>query len=109
MIRRLAVEGVPRAAIARRLGVSRTTVVKAVGSDSPPRYARAPTESWSVVFEPRVRALLVDEPETPATVIPERVGWTGSNSWFRENVKRLRFEHRRIDPRLDDFAGLVVQ
>jgi hypothetical protein len=34
----------------------------------------------------------------PATVIAERVGWTGSITWFRQNVKRLRPEHRRIDP-----------
>jgi hypothetical protein len=34
----------------------------------------------------------------PATVIAERVGWSGSLSWFRENVARLRPEHRRPDP-----------
>ena len=34
----------------------------------------------------------------PATVLAERVGWTGSIRWFRENVKRLRPEHRPIDP-----------
>ena len=26
----------------------------------------------------------------PATVIAERVGWTGSITWFRDNVRRLR-------------------
>jgi len=98
LIRRLAAEGVPKAVIARRLGISRTTVVKAVGSDAPPRYVRSPQPRSFVAFEARVRALLVDEPEMPATVIAERVGWTGSITWFRENVKRLRPEHRRIDP-----------
>ena len=34
----------------------------------------------------------------PATVIAERVGWSGSITWFRENVRRLRPEHRRPDP-----------
>jgi hypothetical protein len=34
----------------------------------------------------------------PATVIAERVGWEGSIMWFRENVKRLRPAHRKIDP-----------
>jgi hypothetical protein len=34
----------------------------------------------------------------PATVLAERVGWTGSIRWFSENVKRLRPEHRPIDP-----------
>lgn len=34
----------------------------------------------------------------PASVIAERVGWTGSSSWFRENVAKLRPEHHRVDP-----------
>ena len=34
----------------------------------------------------------------PATVIAERVGWTGSITWFRDNVRRLRPEHRPVDP-----------
>ena len=71
--------------------------MKAVSSDAPPRYERRATESSFVAFESRVRALLVAEPELPATVLAERVGWDGSLTWFRENVKRLRPEHRRID------------
>ena len=34
----------------------------------------------------------------PATVLAERVGWTGSITWFRDNVRRLRPEHRPVDP-----------
>ena len=98
LIRRLAAEGVPKAQIARRLGVSRTTVVKAVGSDGPPRYERQPAATSFTPFEARVRELLVEEPELPAVVIAERVGWTGSITWFRQNVKRLRPEHRPLDP-----------
>jgi hypothetical protein len=49
-------------------------------------------------FEPRVRALLTEFPDMPATVLAERVGWSGSPSWFRENVARLRPEQRRADP-----------
>jgi hypothetical protein len=49
-------------------------------------------------FEAKVRALLEDDGQLPATVIAERVGWTGSITWFRESVKRLRPEHRKIDP-----------
>ena len=98
MIRRLAAEGVPKARIAQRLGISRTTVIKAVGSESPPRYERSPRATSFTVFEPRVRALLEDVPDMPATVLAERVGWTGSIRWFRDNVKRLRPEHRPIDP-----------
>ena len=69
LIRRLAAEGVPNAAIARRLGISRTTVVKAVKSGSPPRYVRSPGVTSFSAFEPRVRALLEQPPEMPATVL----------------------------------------
>ena len=111
LIRRLAAEDVPHAAIARRLGISRTTVVKAVASDSPPRYVRRSAPTSFVAFEPRVRALLVEHPDLPASVLAERVGWTGSMTWFRENVTRLRPEHRRVDPadRLTWEAGDAAQ
>jgi transposase len=98
LIRRLAAEGVPKAQIAQRLGISRTTVIKAVNSDAPPRYERRPAPTSFTVFEPRVRELLEQTPDMPATVLAERVGWTGSIRWFRENVARLRPTHRPIDP-----------
>ena len=98
LIRRLAAEGVPKARIAERLGVSRTTVIKAVNSDRPPRYERRTGPTSFTAFEPRVRELLEDVPDMPATVLAERVGWTGSIRWFRDNVKRLRPEHRPVDP-----------
>lgn len=98
LIRRLAAEGVPKARIAARLGISRTTVLKAVGLDEPPRYERRAAPTSFAPFQERVRALLEDDPELPATVIAERVEWDGSISWFRQNVKQLRPEHRKIDP-----------
>ena len=51
-----------------------------------------------MVFEPRVRALLKLTPDMQATVLAERVAWVGSITWFRENVKRIRVEHLRVDP-----------
>jgi hypothetical protein len=98
LIRRLAADGVPKARIAARLGISRTTVIKAVKSDAPPRYVRSPGPTSFTEFEPHVRALLAEVPDMPATVLAERVGWTGSIRWFSENVKRLRPEHRPVDP-----------
>jgi hypothetical protein len=111
LIRRLAADGVPKARIAEQLGISRTTVVKAVKSDSPPRYERKPSATSFVVAEPRVRALLKETPDMPATVLAERVGWEGSIRWFSENVRRLRPEHRPIDPadRLTWAAGDAAQ
>ncbi|MGO2745336.1 IS21 family transposase [Microbacterium sp.] len=98
LIRRLAAEGVAKAQIATRLGVSRTTVYAALASDSPPRYERVSGATSFTPFEARVKELLRQTPEMPATVLAERVGWTGSIRWFRDNVKRLRPEQRRIDP-----------
>jgi transposase len=99
LIRRLAAEGVPKTRIAERLGISRNTVASAVASSEPPKYERPPVEATSFTpFEERVRAMLVEFPEMPATVLAERVGWRGSPSWFRENVARLRPEQRRPDP-----------
>ena len=98
MVRRLVAEGVPRRQVARELGIGRSTVDRALASDGPPKYERqAVTTSFSPV-EARVKAILTEYPEMPATVIAERVGWHGSISWFRDNVRRLRPEHRRPDP-----------
>jgi len=111
LIRRLAGEGVPKARIAERLGISRTTVIKAVNSQAPPRYERRPRPTSFTVVEPRVRALLAQTPDMPATVLAERVGWEGSIRWFSENVKQLRPEHRPVDPadRLVWAAGDAAQ
>ena len=99
LIRRLAAEGVPKTQIAERLGISRNTVARAVASGEPPTYERAPVEATSFTpFEERVRAMLTEFCEMPASVLAERVGWSGSPSWFRENVARLRPEQRRPDP-----------
>jgi hypothetical protein len=72
--------------------------VKAVASQSPSKYERTPRPTSFSPFEARVRALLAETPEMPATVIAERVGWTGSIRWFRDNVRRLRPEQRPVDP-----------
>lgn len=98
LIRRLAAEGVPKAQIGRRLGIARGTVISAVRSDSPPAYVRRSGSTSFTAFEPRVRELLAQTPDMPATVLAERVGWTGSIRWFRDNVRRLRPEHRPVDP-----------
>ena len=111
LIRRLVAEGVPQRRVARDLGVGRSTVARALASDRPPKYERPPVETSFTPFESRVRAMLAEHPEMPATVIAERVGWTGSITWFRENVRRLRPEHRRPDPadRLTWAAGDAAQ
>jgi transposase len=98
LIRRLVADGVPRRQVARQLGIGRATVDRAVASDRPPKYERAPVPTAFTPFEARVRVILSEHPEMPATVIAERVGWTGSITWFRDNVRRLRPDYRRPDP-----------
>ncbi len=98
LIRRLAADGVPKAAIARRLGIARNTVAAAVASDGPPKYEPKPGLTSFTPYEARVRQLLAETPDMPATVLAERVGWTGSIRWFRDNVNRVRADHRPIDP-----------
>jgi len=98
LIRRLVADGVPQRQVARDLGVGRSTVARALASDGPPRYERAAVPTSFTPFEPAVRQLLVKTPDMPATVIAERVGWTGSITWFRDNVRRLRPDHTPVDP-----------
>ena len=49
-------------------------------------------------FEPLVRQLLTVTPTMPATVLAERVGWEGSITWFRDNVRRVRPQLVPVDP-----------
>jgi Helix-turn-helix domain of resolvase len=98
LVRRLVADGVPQRQVARQLGIGRSTVARAAASDVPPRYERRPAATSFTPFEPRVRELLEEFPEMPATVIAERVGWDGSSSWFRENLARLRPQYRRALP-----------
>ena len=98
LIRRLVADGVPQRQVARDLGIGRSTVERALASDRPPRYERPVVATSFTPFEPAVRQLLAATPDMPATVIAERVGWAGSISWFRDNVRLLRPEHRPVDP-----------
>lgn len=70
LIRRLSADGMPKSRIATKLGISRTTVLKAVASTGPPSYERRPVGTSFTPFEARVRHLLADWPEMPATVVP---------------------------------------
>ena len=90
-IRRLfRAEGLPIRAIARRLGVSKNTVKKAIADEGPPVYSRPARGSAVDAVEPAIRALLAEFPRMPTTVIMERVGWTRGKSVFFDRVASLR-------------------
>ncbi len=99
LIRRLFVsEKLPKAEIARQLEISRGTVAKAIASTEPPSYSRAAAVTSFEPVEGQVRQLLVGTPSMPASVLAERVGWTGSLSWFRQNVAAIRPDYAATDP-----------
>jgi transposase len=85
-------------AVAKKLGLARNTVRNAVRSVQPPRYVR--TGSGSIVdeVEPRIRALLKEFPQMPATVIAERIGWDRSLTVLKERVRLLRPVYAPADP-----------
>jgi transposase len=111
LVRRLVADGVPQRQVARQLGIGRSTVARAVASDVPPKYERRPATTSFTPFEPRVRELLEEFPEMPATVIAERVGWTRGMTVFGERVRELRPAYLPPDPagRTSYDAGDIAQ
>ncbi|NTW41145.1 MAG: IS21 family transposase [Cellulomonadaceae bacterium] len=98
-IRRLhRVEGMAIKAIARRLGVSRNAVRRALARDAPPKYVRASAGSIVDAVEPQVRELLRAVPDMPATVIAERIGWDRSITVLKDRVRQLRPYYLPVDP-----------
>jgi transposase len=97
--------------IARRLGLARNTVRAALAADAPQKYERPAGGSLADGFEPRIRSLLAQFPDMPATVIAERLGWEHSSSVLRARVAQLRPLYRPADPadRTTYEAGQIVQ
>jgi transposase len=84
--------------IARRVGVTRLTVRRALASTGPPKYERAPTGSATDAFEEAIRTILKDHPRMPATVLAERVGWDRGLTVFKKRVAELRPMYLPPDP-----------
>jgi transposase len=101
-IRRLhRAEGLSARAVARQLGISRNTVLRALASDRPPQYRRAPKGSAVDAVdavEPAIRELLKATPTMPATVIAERIGWDRGITVLKERVRELRPACLPADP-----------
>ncbi len=86
-------EGLTKRAIARRLGMSRTTVIRLLVLREPPRYVRPPKGSLVDPFIEEIASMLETEADAPATVILERIrrsGYRGGISILKEHLARVR-------------------
>jgi Mu transposase-like protein len=114
-IRRLVlVDGRSQRAVARLLGVSRGTVAKAVGSETPPRYSRAPAGSKLDPFRDWVCEQLREDPTIQAQRLRElavELGYAGAKTIFDDYVRevRPRFVVRRTFQRTVYRPGELVQ
>jgi transposase len=111
-IRRLhRAEGMPVRAIARRLALGRNTVRRALAAEGPPKYQRPLKGSIADAAEPRIRELLAQWPEMPATVIAERIGWDRSLTVLKVRVRELRPRFVPPDPasRTEYLPGELAQ
>ena len=94
-------EGLAKAAIARRLGMSRTTVDRLLGLTEPPRYERAPQGSQLDPFADRIASMLAGDPAVRATVIRERLrplGYRGGITILKDHLARVRPEFLAAGP-----------
>jgi hypothetical protein len=91
-------EGLGIKAIARKLGISKNTVRRALRAEEVPRYQRPPKGSVADAVEPAIREQLALCATMPATVIAERIGWERSITVLREKVAQLRPLYLPADP-----------
>jgi transposase len=83
-------ERMPIRAIARKMGVGRNTMRRALKAEGPPKYVRKAKGSIVDAVEPQIRELLGQWPDMPATVIAERIGWSRSMTVLKERIRELR-------------------
>jgi len=97
--------------IARRLDLARNTVRAALRADVAPSPVRAPRGSVADRYEPAIRAVLLQFPRMPATVIAERIEWPHSITPLKVKLRKIRPDYVGVDPadRLSFAPGEVAQ
>jgi transposase len=114
-IRRLVlVEGRSQRAVALRLGVARDTVAKAIHTQTPPRYLRAPAGSKLDPFKDWICEQLQVDPAIPSLRLREmagELGYEGGKTIFDGYVRevRPRFQIKRTFQRTVYRPGELVQ
>jgi hypothetical protein len=92
-VHRLHREGVPKRVIARRLGMSHTTVHRLLGLATPPSYERTGSSSLVAPFTDEIAAMLHTDPKVPATVVLQhlrRSGYAGCITILKEHLAQVR-------------------
>ena len=107
-------EHLTKRAIARRLGMSRTTVIRLLALKEPPAYVRAPATSLLDPYRDEVAALLAADPAIAATVVLERIrrsGYRGGVTILKKHLTEIRrqFAAAQAFQRTSYLAGEIVQ
>jgi Mu transposase-like protein len=79
--------------LARRFGVDRNTVRRAIRSTDPPGYARPPAPSKLDPFKDEIHRLLKDDPRLPVVRLRELLqplGYEGGETILKEHVREVR-------------------
>jgi transposase len=87
------VEGRSIREISRRTGLHRETIRRALASDAPPRYERAPVPSKLDPFKPWIEEQLRAEPGIPSQrlrELAEQLGYRGGKTIFDDWVREVR-------------------
>jgi transposase len=108
------VRGVSIKELARRTGLDRNTVRRALRSDSPPRYARRPVGSKLDPFKDEVHRLLGDDPKLTGVRVRELIeplGYVGSKTIVDDYLREVRplFSPRRVFQRTSYRPGEICQ
>lgn len=102
-IRMLASDGVSQRQIAKRSGIHRRTVARALAGDAPPRYVRAPAGSQLDPLMPVIERVLKEWPEIKAPrlteLLREEHGYRGSVDLVRRKLQTLRPREERAAQR----------
>jgi transposase len=92
-VKRLEKEGLPKKAIAEKLGMSRTTVHRLLSLSSPPAYVRNSSSPLLGPYRSAILALLDEDPKAPATVIRRKLqaqGYEGGITILKDYLIEVR-------------------
>jgi transposase len=87
------VRGVGIKELARRYGVDRNTVRRAIRSEQPPRYQRPPMASKLEPFKDEIHRLLTDDPKLPGVRVRELIeplGFDGGKTIVDDYLREIR-------------------